>query len=130
MEGARIWRARRIAVLLAAAALCGRPLGAQFTTANLGGIIRDSSGAVVPKALVTVKNTTTGLSRMRASGEDGAYLHPALPVGEYRLTIEKVGFATYEQEGITLAVGQAAAQDVTLQIGTIATEVTIREDAP
>src|SRR5204863_6619231 len=75
-------------------------LHAQFNSASLNGIVKDVSGSVVPDASVTITNTETGLSRADKAASDGAFLFPVLPVGTYRLTVEKTGFSTYVQEGI------------------------------
>ena len=112
-----------------AALLWAAPLAAQFTTASFGGVVVDASGASVPQAKVTVLNTDTGLNRTDATGVDGAFAFPALPIGTYRLTVEKTGFSTYKQEGITLTVDQAARQTVTLQVGSTAHEITITANA-
>ena len=105
------------------------PLCAQFTTASLGGTVTDSSGGAVPGAQVTVHNTDTGLTRSLTTGADGAYLFPLLPIGTYRLTVEKTGFSAYTQEGITLTVNQVASQAVTLGVGAVNQQVTISADA-
>src|SRR5579871_6053493 len=112
-----------------AALFCTAPLTAQFTTASLAGVVVDASGASVPQARVTVLNRDTGLTRTDATGPDGTFAFPALPIGTYRLTVEKNGFSTYQQEGITLAVDQAARQTVTLQVGSTTQEVTVTANA-
>lgn len=104
------------AVALAVAILLyGVPASAQYTTASLGGTVTDASGAVIPGAKVTARNTDTGMTKSVSTGVDGAYLFPALPVGHYNLTVEKPGFTRYVQRGITLtdsAFGQIiSAQD-------------------
>jgi Carboxypeptidase regulatory-like domain len=98
-------------------ALAAAPCFAQFTTASLGGIVVDATGASMPQAKVTVLNQDTGYTRTDMTAADGAFSFPALPVGTYRLTVEQTGFSTYVQEGITLAVNQVANQRVTLQVG-------------
>src|SRR5260370_42388241 len=95
--------------------LCISPLGAQYTTANLGGAVGDSTGAAVPEASVTVRNTETGFTQKTASSSAGTFLFPRLPVGSYQLKVEKDGFAAYEQTGITLNGDQSANIAVTLQ---------------
>jgi len=102
---------------------------AQYTTATLGGVITDSSGRTVPGARVTIENTGTGLVRAYITGEDGAYLFPALPVGTYRLQAEKEGFSRYSQEGITLYVNQTATQSVSLRVGEVREQVNVSADA-
>jgi hypothetical protein len=102
---------------------------AQFTTANLGGSVVDATGASVTQAKVSILNKETGFTRTDTSGPDGAFAFPALPVGTYRLTVEKPGFSTYVQEGITLTVNQAATQRVMLQVGATTQEITVTENA-
>jgi hypothetical protein len=105
------------------------PLCAQFNSASFSGVIKDATGSVVPDARITVTNINTGLTRTDNAAGDGAFLFPVLPVGTYKVTVEKTGFSTYVQEGITLAVGQAVTQNVTLQIGSTTQQVTVQENA-
>ena len=109
--------------------LAASPCVAQFTTANLRGDVVDATGAFVPQSKVTVLNKDTGFTRTDVTGADGAFAFPALPIGTYRLTVEKAGFSTYVQEGITLAVNQAANQRVMLQVGASTQEITVTANA-
>src|SRR5690606_37465391 len=59
----------------------------------------------------------------------GNYLFPRLTVGQYQLTVEMPGFRSYVQSGITLAVNQAATQNVTLQVGEIGEQGTVQASA-
>jgi len=70
----------------------------------------DQSGAAIADAKVTVLNTETGFTQTVSSGAGGEYLFSRLPVGSYRLTVEKEGLTTYVQSGIQLTVSQAATQ--------------------
>ena len=92
-----------VTAFLLALAWNGR-LSAQFTTASLNGVIVDPSGAAVPGAKVSVRNTGTGFESAVTSGETGLYVFPRLPVGSYSLQVEKEGFSTYVQEGVVLTV--------------------------
>ena len=107
----------------------GLPLAGQFTSASLNGIVKDSSGSVVPNAKVSVANTETGFTRTDTAASDGAFLFPVLPVGTYKLTVEKDGFSTYVQTGIILTVNQAASQTVTLQLGSTTQQVVVTANA-
>ena len=129
MQKARVFLTA-CASLLVMGLLASLPLFAQFTTARLSGRVVDPSGAAVPEATVTVQNTGTGVSRSAKTGTAGDYLFPALPVGNYKLTVEKSGFQTYVQSGIVLTVNQAATQDVSLKIGTTTERVTVSSNAP
>ncbi len=100
------------------------------STAAIVGTVRDASGAAVVGARVTVTNVNTGLSQTRASGTEGTYSLPLLPVGSYRLEAESPGFQRYVREGITLAVNDTATIDVILNVGAVTEEVTVTAAAP
>jgi len=111
-------------LLLAAAVAC-----AQFTTASLGGTVRDSTGAVVPDARVTVRNTETGFVQTVATDATGSFLFSRLPLGLYELRVERQGFTGYVQSGIQLTVDRMATQNVTLQVGAVTEVVTVQAEA-
>lgn len=100
------------------------------STANIVGTIKDATDAAVPGARVTAVNVQTGLQQSRSSAADGTYSLPLLPVGQYRLEVEKEGFQRYTQSGITLAVGDNATLDVSLALGSLAESVTVTGAAP
>ena len=64
-------------------ALFVAPLGAQYTTASLGGTVLDATGAAVPGAKATIRNIDTGLVLTATTDTTGAYLFSRLPVGAY-----------------------------------------------
>jgi hypothetical protein len=101
----------------------------QFTTASLSGTVVDQSDAAVPDARVTVQNVDTGFTQSVTSGAAGDYLFSRLPIGNYKLTVEKQGLTTYVQSGITLTVSQSATQKVTMSVGAVSQQVTIAADA-
>jgi hypothetical protein len=102
----------------------------QLPTATILGVLKDSSGAVVPDVAITAKNVETGLTRTAASAADGSYRLPALPVGAYEVRVEHPGFRTEVRSGLTLAVGQEAVVNVTLQVGAVEQTVAVTEQAP
>ena len=59
---------------------------AQTSTATILGVVKDTSGALVPGVSITVKHTESGLTRTVVSSEQGAYTAPLLPVGAYEVT--------------------------------------------
>src|SRR5438876_1428174 len=115
--------------LMGVVLLSNPPLVAQFTTASLGGTVIDPSGAAVPNAKVGVRNKDTAFTRSVESASDGGFLSSSLPVGTYRLTVEKAGFATYVQDGIELTLNQAASVPVTLKVGQATEEITVTANA-
>jgi len=104
-------------------------LRAQYTTATLSGTITDPGGLTVSGARVTIENAGTGLVRAYTTGDDGAYLFPALPVGTYRLQVEKEGFSRYGQDSITLTVNQTATQSVSLPVGNVSEQLKVSANA-
>src|SRR5207244_4032480 len=103
---------------------------AQTSTATILGVVRDTSGALVPGVSIAVKHTESGLTRTVVSGERGAYNVPLLPVGAYEITTTMPGFKQVVRSGINLVVGQEAAVDLTLEVGAAAEQVTVTEEAP
>ena len=103
---------------------------AQLPTATILGTVRDSTGAVVPDATVTGRNTETGLTRTGQSGADGSYRFAALPVGTYEIRVEQAGFRAEVRSGVTLTVGQEAVLNFALQVGAIEQTVEVTGEAP
>src|SRR5712691_1631929 len=108
----------------------GRLALSQLPTATILGVLKDSSGAVVPDAAITAKNVETGLTRTAGSAADGSYRVPALPVGAYEVRVEHPGFRTEIRSGLTLAVGQEAVVNLTLQVGAVEQTVAVTAEAP
>jgi len=103
-------------------------LRAADVTATISGTVKDSTGAVVSKASVTLTNTGTNVSRTILTGMDGSYLFTLVPIGTYRLTVEQTGFRKYVRDGIVLNVNQNAKLDVALQIGAASQVVEVSGD--
>jgi hypothetical protein len=98
--------------------------------ASVVGTVKDTSGAVVPGANVTVKNLETGQTRTVTSNDSGYYRALSLPVGRYEVTIEKTGFRKGVRTGINLVVGQEAVVDFSLEVGEVQQVVTVSAEAP
>lgn len=88
-------------------------------TADIIGTVSDSSGAAVPNAKVTVKNTGTNASRSMQASASGDYAFTLLPVGTYSITVEASGFKAYSASNVTIAAGDRARVDATMEVGTV-----------
>jgi hypothetical protein len=112
-------------------AWAGPPLRSQVITASLEGTVLDPSGAAVPKASVTVVNTSTNLEARTVTGSDGRYSFPSLPPGgPYTITVAGSGFNTEVRTGITLEVNQSLRLDFTLRLGATTETVQVTAAAP
>src|SRR6266511_2733697 len=85
-------------------------LFAQSQAANgtMEGVVRDSTGAVLPGVSVTVVNLETGVVRSPLTDGAGTYRALLLPLGTYRVKAELTGFKAVERTGVTLSAGQTA----------------------
>ncbi len=96
----------------------------QAVSATLFGRITDASGGSIAKATVTVLNAATGFSRSAQTSDTGEYTIPALPAGEYAVTVVFTSFGK-QTKNITLQVGQSAALDFALSPGEVAQRVEV-----
>jgi hypothetical protein len=99
------------------------------TLGTISGEVRDSTGAVIPNATVTVTNKATNAIRTTSSNAVGLFDFPALPPGPYTVKTELDGFKTATRD-IELQVQQAARVDFTLELGTISEVATVAGVAP
>ena len=75
-------------------------LFAQLPVGTILGVVRDSSGAVIPGASVTATNSQTGLVRATEASGNGRYTLAALPVGVYDVKAEAASFAAQLKQGL------------------------------
>src|SRR3989441_10206573 len=119
---------RRIVLCLGILIMSSLAAIGQLTTGTIAGTVTDQSGAAVPGATVTLKNTDTGISRTVQTRENGKYEALSLPAGSYEVSASLAGFRTAVHTGISLAVGQNAAIDFALQVGQVNEAVTVTGD--
>ncbi len=100
------------------------------STASLEGTIVDTSGAVVPKAKVSVHNLGTGEERNAESDSAGLYVVPSLPVGTYRVNVTAAGMQSVAASNVLLEVGQVAAQKFSLHVASSSEVVEVSSAVP
>ncbi len=98
-------------------------------TGSLVGRVSDSSGAAVPTALVTVLNLATGVQQSTTTNHEGLYTFPALMPGTYSVAASSKGFRDV-QVLVRVQVGNAASQDIKLQVGASADTVKVTGTNP
>lgn len=102
---------------------------AQTDTARLIGTITDPTGAVIPKATVSVTNTATGRAVTTETGAAGEYTVNALSAGRYHINVKAPGFKS-ESADLTLEVSQVQEISLKLETGEAATTVDVSGDVP
>ena len=102
---------------------------AQKDASSLAGTVKDSTGAVIAGASVTVQDVERGTSFTTATDSQGEYVVTPLKVGQYQLTVEKPGFKKTVAGPITLQVQQRGVVDVMMELGSVTQEVLVTSDA-
>ena len=97
----------------------------QLTTGAISGTVQDINGAVVSGATVTVLNEETNQTRNLVTNDDGLFVAPVLPVGDYTVVIEKEGFSKIEQKNLKVNVGRTTTLRPVLQTGEVTAIVTV-----
>jgi hypothetical protein len=80
---------------------------AQIVGGTISGLVKDSTGASLAGATVTVRQIETGATRVLTTNGDGRFYAPSVPVGDYLVSVAHDGFETDRQSGISLAIGQS-----------------------
>lgn len=101
----------------------------QGGTGAINGTITDTSGAVIPKARVTLTNTANGAERSSLSNETGTYVFPGVIPGTYTLACSAEGFMSSKIEALKIEVNQTVTQDFSLSVGATKQEVTVQASA-
>src|SRR5690242_17963405 len=98
---------------------------AQGGRASITGTITDSTGAVVPGAIVTATNTGTSFAGSATTTDIGSFNIPLLPVGTYDVSVKKEGFRTETRSGIVLTADQIATLNLVMSVGATTDEVRV-----
>ena len=124
----RMLRVALTAGLSVSVALLSEPHGgAQVVGGTISGTITDTAGAAIAGAAVTIHNEETGSERRLATGTDGSYAAPSIPVGRYTVTVEGDGFAEQRRTGVPLTVGQAVRVNLQMSVGAVSEQVTVTD---
>ena len=103
---------------------------AQADRGTITGLVTDPSGASVPGATITLKNTGTNLEIATASGSSGNYSLPNLPVGVYTMTVGAAGFRTHARSEVQVTVNQTIRLDIVMEVGEVTQTVNVTGEIP
>src|SRR5712671_4963477 len=93
--------------------------------ATVEGIVRDTSGAVIPNSKVAVHNPLTNQSRIVTTDEQGFFRAEQLSVGTYEVRVEQTGLAPYRQAGVGASLGQTVHLEIVLAPASASEQVTV-----
>src|SRR5690349_22084547 len=116
---------RCIAAGVLALAILTQVATAQSTLGTITGLITDSSGAVVPSAVVVATNTATGAKAQTVTSSTGNYVIPNLQVGPYEVSVAITGFKAWTRSGINVKGGENVRLDVALEVGQTSERVVV-----
>ncbi len=103
---------------------------AQKDNSAIAGLVKDSSGAVVSDAEVTITDTDRGTSLVLNTNAQGEYVASPLKIGRYNVTVKKAGFKKAVAGPIVVNVQERPEIDVTLQVGRISETMTVNTESP
>jgi Carboxypeptidase regulatory-like domain/TonB dependent receptor len=99
-------------------------------TAQIRGVVKDASGAMVPKANISITNDATGISTTAHTDDNGLYILTGLRPAVYTIRADAPGFRASEQKNVVLQVDQQTSIDFTLHPLGVITTVEVSEAAP
>ncbi len=106
-------------------AVLGTSSFAQQDMAQLGGAVRDKSGAVIPSAKISVRSAALGVDRTGITTAEGIYQIPQLRPSTYTISVSATGFKTATLTDLVLGVGQSRNFDIELEAGQLTESVNI-----
>jgi outer membrane receptor protein involved in Fe transport len=105
------------------------PAAAQEQRGSIEGVVRDSSGAVLPGVTVEAR-TNTGVVLTATSDSEGTYRFPSVSPGTYEVTATLQGFAPRKQGNVDVGLGQIKKVDLALGLQGVAENVQVTAESP
>ena len=101
----------------------------QSYTGTIIGTLKDTSGAVIPAANVTITNQQTARTESTTTDIEGRYISVPLAPGVYRVEASLQGFRGAARPDVTVQVNSTVVIDFTLEVGQLTDQVEVRADA-
>jgi hypothetical protein len=103
---------------------CQRLRPARSISGDIGGVVRDSSGGVVPGASVTACHPASGATLERVTDSNGRFFFPALRIGQWEIAVVLSGFEPQTRK-VVLEIGRTLSVDFTLGLQGFSEQVTV-----
>jgi hypothetical protein len=117
-----------LVVLLAPLWLPG--VQAQVLYGSIVGNVKDSTGAVLPGATVTITHNETKATRETTSDTSGAYRFPTVQTGTYNIAVKMTGFQAFTRNNVPVTLNTVARVDAALAVGGLQENVTVSTETP
>jgi len=108
----------------------GAPAFAQRTTGTIAGVVKDSSGAVLPGVTISVTGDRIVGAQTAVANEQGFFRISNLPPGEYSVSFSLSGFKTVNRQGLRVGVGAQVEENAILDVSQLQEEVTVVAESP
>jgi outer membrane receptor protein involved in Fe transport len=105
--------------------LSGLVLAQGNPTGGLSGKVTDPDGLPLPGVTVTASSPALQGVRTAVSSENGDYIIPFLPPGQYEVSYELAGFQTSKREGQQVVIGETVRLDVKLSLAGVSETVEV-----
>ena len=105
------------------------PAISQVLYGSVVGVVKDSQGATVPGATVTIVNKETNLIRDTISNSEGAFSLINVPPGTYDVKFSLSGFREGVRVNVPVTIGQISRVDASLEVGTVSETVSVVSEA-
>ena len=116
-------------VLLVAGLLMPISTSAQTITAAVSGVVKDSTGGVLPGVTVTFTHLQTARQVTALTDQDGRYQSVPLQLGDYRIDAALQGFKSAARTGVALTLDETARVDFTLEVGALTEVIEVNQTA-
>jgi Carboxypeptidase regulatory-like domain len=100
------------------------------TTGRIAGVVRDTSGSVVPRAGVEAINQATNEMWSTATDQAGNYSFFLLPPRLYKIEVAAAGFKTAVLTDVSVRITETTIADVTLAVGARVETVVVKDSPP
>jgi Carboxypeptidase regulatory-like domain/TonB dependent receptor len=111
-------------------AVAGGSFGQASYTAQVRGVVKDQSGAMITNATITITNDATGIVTTAHSDDNGLYILTGLRPAVYTIKADRAGFRAAEQRNVVLQVDQQTTIDFELHPLGVSTTVEVTQAAP
>ena len=120
---------KRVLAIVIAMALFALPAAAQEQRGSIEGVVKDTSGAVLPGVTVTLEGGS-GVKIDAVSDAEGVYRFPAVAVGTYTLSANLEGFKPTKVEQVRVGLGEIKKVDFAMGLAGVSETVQVTAETP